>query len=137
MQTVKQIERGYEGSWISRAAQMKENPSVSTLSSTPSVDLVQLLVHELHDRVGAIQGASELIVGRETAISDYLRDATTGVSNRTNLKLQRSMRWLTWISVIIALIALLIGLWPRHPEKNGNSDQQQHVPPKPAVGQLP
>jgi hypothetical protein len=113
METVKQIERGYEGSWISRAEQMKENPSVPTLSSTPSVDLVQLLVHELHDRVGAIQCASELIVGRETAISDYLRDATTGVSNRINLKLQRSMRWLTWISVIIALIALLIGLWPR------------------------
>ena len=70
------------------------------------------LTQAFSDTVKEVQEASERIVRQESALADYLRDATTAEATRANLELQHTMRRLTLATIGIALIALIIGLFP-------------------------
>ncbi len=139
IQSVEEIRRTHDRSWITQAAHFNASVSVESANAYGSAGLVHMLDSQLDADIRAVANASELIVNRESAISDYLRDAASGLSNRMNLELQRSLRRLTWSSVIIALIALFIALaqliGPAHTGAADNAaDGQKQVSGKPVEG---
>ncbi len=66
---------------------------------------------EFDNSISKIEDKLKSIGVKDSFITNYLRDVITSESMWANLKLQKSIKWLTYIAVIFALISLIISLF--------------------------
>lgn len=64
--------------------------------------------HDLKSAGEGIKRSAQELELRDRAVSDFLRDYFNAEVARSNLKLQRTVYWLTVIATLIALLALAV-----------------------------
>lgn len=111
----KKILKAAKNNYVSLLRGWKESLTVETgITGTAGYayryDFLDALAGALSKEEEYFDEVSELVFNREMVLSDYLRDKAIAESTRSNLSLQKSIRWLTFFAAIIAILALFISL---------------------------
>jgi hypothetical protein len=110
----KRFLQAVENNYISN--NWKKSIEIETTITEPSLylsrwNILDELVVDLYQAKMEFNEISEKIINLETVLSDYLRDIAVAESTRSNLSLQRSIKWLTAFAVIIALVVSFDKMW--------------------------